>query len=439
MAKFIVRRLLGMLLTMLLVSIFILFVSEVLPKWLGIGDVAKKILGPFATPEQVEIWHAQLGLEEPIVWRYVHWLAGSDWRASRYTGYPLERTVDPVSGIATWWADVDGTLTRWKMQDGEMVIHRKGPDGKVEKIEGEFDGWQMDENGEQFFWGIDTGNRATLWKKGFVEEDVAAASAGRAAVEQTGGVRYIPIQKGLIRGDPGVSFRTGRPIADTLFLRLRNSLILAGIAFVVVMPLALFLGLVAGLNEGKGIDRILTVGGLLTTASPNFATGIFLILIFATWLQVLPGSVVLLDDKALFQNPTMLILPVATLTLIELGYVLRITRASVVEVTNSAYVRTAHLKGLPQRRIVTKHVLRNSLMAPITVIMLHVNWLIGGIVVVEVLFGYPGLGQYLLDSALFNDVYAVETAAMVLVVVAVMSQLIADIIYTFLNPRIRYA
>ena len=92
-----------------------------------------------------------------------------------------------------------------------------------------------------------------------------------------------------------------------------------------------------------------------------------------------------------------------------------------------------------ERRIVMNHVLRNSLMAPITVIMLHVNWLIGGIVVVEVLFSYPGLGQYLLDSAMFNDVYAVETAAMVLVVVAVGSQLIADIIYTFLNPRIRYA
>ncbi len=140
-------------------------------------------------------------------------------------------------------------------------------------------------------------------RKGFVEEEVAAASAGRAAVEQTGGVRYIPIQKGLIRGDPGVSFRTARPVADTLFLRLRNSLLLAGIAFAVVMPLAVFLGLVAGLNEGKGIDRVLTVGGLLTTASPNFATGIFLILIFAAWLEVLPGSVVLLDDRAIFAEP----------------------------------------------------------------------------------------------------------------------------------------
>jgi peptide/nickel transport system permease protein len=146
-----------------------------------------------------------------------------------------------------------------------------------------------------------------------------------------------------------------------------------------------------------------------------------------------------LEDKAIFANPSMLVLPVATLTLIELGYVLRITRASMVEVMNAPYIRTAFLKGLPYRRIVIRHALRNSLMAPITVIMLHVNWLIGGIVVVEVLFSYPGLGQYLLNSALFNDVYAVETSAMVLVVVAVGSQIIADIIYTFLNPRIRYA
>ncbi len=434
MGKFITRRLLGMVLTMLLVSIFIFLISEIAP-----GDIARHILGPFATPEQSELFRIQLGLDEPMHWRYLQWLVGSDWRAAALTGHSLERKVDPVSGIVTWWADVDGTLTRWSMKNGEIIVHRLQPDGSVEKVEGEFDGWQTDDNGKEFFWGVDTGNRATLWKEGFSEEEVSAASAGRAAVEQTGGIRYIPIQKGLLRGDPGVSFRTGRPVSDTLFLRLRNSLLLAGIAFIVVMPLAVVLGLVAGLNEGQGVDRVLTVGGLLTTASPNFATGIFLILVFAAWLEVLPGSVVVLDDRAILDNPSMLVLPVLTLTLIELGYVLRITRASVVEVANSPYVRTAHLKGLPQGQIVRKHILRNSLMAPITVIMLHVNWLIGGIVVVEVLFSYPGLGQYLLNSAMFNDVYAVETAAMVLVVVAVGSQLIADIIYTFLNPRIRYA
>ena len=135
----------------------------------------------------------------------------------------------------------------------------------------------------------------------------------------------------------------------------------------------------------------------------------------------------------------MLILPVLTLTLIELGYVLRITRASMVEVMKAPYIRTAFLKGLPYWRVVFKHAVRNALMAPITVIMLHVNWLLGGIVVVEVIFGYPGLGSYLLESALFKDFNAIEGGAIILVAVAVGTQLLADVIYTFLNPRIRYA
>ena len=434
MTKFIAQRLFSMLLTMLIVSIAIFLISEMTP-----GDVARHILGPFATPEQVELFRAQLGLNEPLYLRYVNWLFGSDWRASRLVGYPFERTEEPRSGKVVWWANVDGTLTRWKMKDEEIITYRMQKDGTVEQDESPFTGWKTDEEGQEYFWGVDTANHATLWKKGFLEEEVGPASAGRAAVEQTGGVQYIPLQKGLLRGDPGVSFRTGRPVAATLFVRLRNSLLLAAIAFVVVMPLALVLGVIAGLNEGRPIDRILTIGGLTTTASPNFATGILLILIFAAWLKILPGAGVLLDDKAIFQNLDMLVLPVATLTLIELGYVLRITRASMVEVMNAPYIRTAFLKGLPYRRIVLNHALRNALMAPITVIMLHVNWLMGGIVVVEVLFGFPGLGQYLLNSALFNDVYAIEAAAMVMVVLAVGTQLVADIIYTFLNPRIRYA
>lgn len=434
MTKFIVQRLFSMLLTMFIVSIAVFLISEAAP-----GDVARHILGPFATPEQVELFRAQLGLEHPMYVRYVYWLFGSDWRASSLVGHSFERIVDERSGTVSWWADVDGTLTRWKMVQGEIVSYRMQADGTVETDEGPFTGWETNEEGQEVFWGVDTANHATLWVKGMVEEEVGPASAGRAAVEQTGGVDYIPLQKGLLRGDPGVSFRTGRPVADTLFLRLRNSLLLAGIAFAVVMPLALLLGLIAGLNEGKPIDRILTIGGLTTTASPNFATGILLILVFAAWLEVLPGAVVLLDDKAILENPNMLVLPVATLTLIELGYVLRITRASMVEVMNAPYIRTAFLKGLPYRRIVFRHALRNALMAPITVIMLHVNWLLGGIVVVEVLFSFPGLGQYLLDSAMFNDVYAVEAGAMVMVVLAVGTQLVADIIYTFLNPRIRYS
>jgi peptide/nickel transport system permease protein len=288
------------------------------------------------------------------------------------------------------------------------------------------------------FWGVDTQNHAVRWEKG-TGKVVWRLVPGSGWMATSGGpAEYIPLQKGLLRGDPGLSLRTGRPVADLLFTRLRNSLVLAGIAFVIVMPLALVLGLLAGLNEGKALDRVLSIGGMMFSVTPEFATGIFLILIFAFWLELVPGATVF-GEKAPWERPEMLVLPVMTLTLIELGYVLRITRASMADVMKAPYIRTAFLKGLPYWRVVFRHALRNALMAPITVIMLHVNWLLGGIVVVEVIFGYPGLGSYLLDSALFKDFNAIEGGAIILVAVAVGTQLLADIIYTFLNPRIRYA
>jgi peptide/nickel transport system permease protein len=277
-----------------------------------------------------------------------------------------------------------------------------------------------------------------MWVKG---ENLQQWTLTHAAWANTTGAprQYIPLQLGLLRGDPGVSFKDGRPVAEILPRRLLNTIILAGIAFVFIMPIALLLGLAAGLNEGRAIDRVLSVGGLITTATPEFASGMFLILIFSSWLRLLPGAVVFASDTAIFENPTMLALPVLTLTLAELGYVLRITRASMVEVMRTNYIRTATLKGLPPLRVVFKHALRNALMAPITIIILHVNWLVGGIVVVESMFGFPGLGRYVMEAALFKDVFAVEASAMLLVIIAVGTQLIADFIYTYINPRIRYA
>ncbi|HID87891.1 MAG TPA: ABC transporter permease [Anaerolineae bacterium] len=435
MAKFILRRLGFMLLTMLIVSIAIFAISEIAP-----GNIARNILGPFATPEQEASFLAQLGLDQPLHIRYITWLVGSDWRAERLVGMPLRRIKKPGTEFYEWWAvDADGTLVRWKLEGEDLIAQRLQPDGTVEESL-DNDRWRTDEAGVSTFWGVDVHNRAVMWEKGSGRTYWMRAKAAGWWVEQPGGAReYIPLQKGLLRGDPGESVKTGRPVADALLRRLQNSILLATIAFVIVMPLALVLGLIAGLNEGKTIDRILSIGGLATTATPNFATGIFLILIFAIWLKLLPGATVFVSERAVFENPKMLILPVMTLTLIELGYVLRITRASMVEVMSAPYIRTAFLKGLPYWRIVFKHALRNALMAPITVIMLHVNWLMGGIVVVEAIFGFPGLGRYLLDAALYKDVFAIEAGAMVMVMLAVGTQLVADIIYTFLNPRIRYA
>ncbi|NJO07343.1 MAG: ABC transporter permease, partial [Chloroflexaceae bacterium] len=245
--------------------------------------------------------------------------------------------------------------------------------------------------------------------------------------------------KGPDPGDPGVSFQTRQPVSDTLMPRLINTLFLAGVAFLIIMPISLVFGVIAGLNEGNGVDRSLSIVSLVATATPEFASGVFLIVIFGVWLGWFPGAVVLPPGVSIFDRPGMLVLPVLTLMLIELGYVLRVTRASMVEVMRTNYIRTAILKGLPYHMVVIRHALRNALLAPITVIMLHVNWLVGGIVVVETLYGYPGLGRYVLDAALSKDVFAIEAATMILVVIAVVSQLLADMIYVYLNPRIRYS
>ena len=432
MAKFIVRRILMLLLTMILVSLAVFLITESSP-----GNVARNVLGAFVTPEQEASFLAQVGLDKPVYVRYFYWLFGSDWSAERKVGMPLKR-ITTADGFQEWWAvRDDGALVRWKLEGEDLIavarLESTGVDTKYKNNEK----WHTDANGRSTFWGLDDQNHAVLWEKG-TDRKVWTFIIGTGWMESSGGpLEYIPLKKGFTRGDPGISFRTGRPVSDSIFVRLRNSLVLAGIAFVIVMPLALFLGMLAGLKEGGFRDRFLSIGGMMFSVTPEFATGIFLILIMSVWLKLVPGATVI-GEQAPWERPDMLILPVLTLTLIELGYILRITRASMVEVMKSPYIRTAHLKGLPYWRIVFKHAIRNALMAPITVIMLHVNWLMGGIVIVEVVFGYPGLGKYLLDSAMFKDINALEAGAMILVSVAVLTQLFADVIYTFLNPRIRY-
>jgi peptide/nickel transport system permease protein len=417
---------------MLLVSIALFTLLEV-----GSGDVAVKVLGVFSTPEQRASYRAQLGLDAPAWQRYVDWLVGNDWRARGNLGHPLVTVPDPQNQEPGWWADVDGQLTRWRMEEGELVALVRQPDGTVVS-QPAGDVWQAGEDGGEFFWGVDNRSNAVRWVRGAGEAVWVLTPAGLRQ-EGNGPREYIPLRKGLIRGDPGKSLQYNRPVASTLFPRVRNTLILAGLAFLLVMPLALLLGILAGINEGRPLDRVISITSLGATATPEFVTGIFLILVFGIWLKWFPAVAVFTSSDAIFRDPSMLILPILTLTAVELGYVARMTRASMVEVMNSAYIRTAIIKGMPYRRVVFRHALRNALMAPITVIMLHVNWLIGGVVVVEVIFGFPGLGKYIYDAAIFGDYNAVEAAAMLTVTIAIVTRLIGDLAYTFLNPRIRYA
>ena len=378
-----------------------------------------------------------MGLDRPAYQRYFDWLVGTDWQVSGRLDYPLVVVQNPQTNEPEWWMNVDGELMRFRMQEGEMYALLRQPDGSSEVMPFEAE-WKSNEEGAEVFWGVDTNNSAVRWSRGGGETVFLKTKTGFTEVKD-GPVEFIPLRKGLLRGDPGTSLQYGKPVMHTLLPRVRNTLILAGAAFLIVMPLALVLGILAGINEGKPTDRIISITSLGLTATPEFVTGIFLILIFGIWLKILPAVSVFLTPNAIFEDPKLLILPVLTLTAVELGYVARMTRASMVEVMGSAYIRTAIIKGMPRWRVVLRHAVRNALMAPITIIMLHVNWLIGGVVVVEVIFGYPGLGKYIYDAAIFGDYNAVEAAAMVTVTIAVATRLIGDLIYTFLNPRIRYA
>ena len=432
MVRFLIRSVVSTIITILLVSIGLFVLLEV-----GSGDISVKILGVFSTPEQRASYRAQLGLNAPTWQRYLDWLVGNDWRVKSRMAYPLMTLKNIKTKEVEWWADVDGQPTRWKMEDGKLQRLERKENGFSNVVPGDSD-WTKGENGEEFFWGVDNRNNAVKYVKGAGEEVWALTKAGLR--KQGDGPRvYIPLKKGLIRGDAGLSWQYNRPVSVIIKPRIRNTLILAAVAFMVVMPLALFFGILAGINEGKLLDRIISITGLGLTSTPEFVTGIFLILIFGIWLKILPAVTLFTSSNAIFENPMMLALPVMTLTAVELGYVARMTRASMVEVMDSAYIRTAIVKGMPYWRVVFRHAIRNALMAPITIIMLHVNWLIGGVVVVEVIFGYPGLGKFIFDSAIFGDFSAVEAAAMVTVVIAIITRLVGDLAYTMLNPRVRYA
>lgn len=432
MPRFLVRSVLSTFITMFLVSVLLWLLLEV-----GTGDVTVKLLGVFSTPEQRASYRAQLGLDAPSIQRYADWLVGSDWRAESLVGYPLVTIRNETSGEQVWWADVDGTPTQWRLEDGELIAMQRQADGTIANSPADVQ-WTRDENEAEYFWGVDNNGSAVKWVRGEGAEVWVLTKAGLRR-EGDGPQQYIPLRKGLLRGDAGKSLQTGRPVSVTLLPRLRNSLVLAAVAFAVVMPLALLFGIVAGVNEGRPVDRTISVVGLTLTATPEFVTGIFLILIFGIWLKWVPAVAIFTTSNAIFENPSLLILPVMTLTAVELGYVARMTRASMVEVMETPYIRTAVIKGMPRSRVIFRHAVRNALLAPITIIMLHVNWLVGGLVVVEVIFGFPGLGQYIYDAAIFGDFNAIEAAAMILVVVAVGTRLVGDLAYTLLNPRIRYA
>lgn len=250
-------------------------------------------------------------------------------------------------------------------------------------------------------------------------------------------IRYFDWLAQTLQGDLGFSTLYETEVNTIIWDRLGNTGLLAAIAFAMIVPLSVLLGISAGMREGSKLDRSISVSSIVTTSIPEFASGAFLVAIFSTWLGLLPGTSPL-EASPNWSIAQQLVLPVMVMVLYDLGYVVRMVRASMVEVMTRPYIRTAVLKGMPYRDVIMKHALRNAMIAPFTVILLQINYLVTGVVVVEALFAYPGFGRMFLDAALFQDIAVIEAGAMVAVVIAVMTQIIGDFGYMLLNPRIRF-
>ena len=246
--------------------------------------------------------------------------------------------------------------------------------------------------------------------------------------------RYVIWLGNFMTGDFGTSTIYKIPVSEVLWPRLWNTSILAFWVFVFLIPVSLVLGILSGMREGSKLDRTISVVSILTTSVPEFASTVFFSGLFVFSLQWLPGTSSMFDGFDWKQ----MVLPVLVLLVYDFGYVTRMTRASMAEVMTTHYVRTAVLKGLPYRQVILKHALRNALIAPFTVLMLQINWLLSGVIVVEFFYAYKGFGALLLEAALRQDIYLIEACTMVAVFVVVMTQVFSDIAYTLLNPRIRF-
>jgi peptide/nickel transport system permease protein len=312
MLRLIGRRLLLMVPTLILASMLIFALAEVLP-----GDVARSILGPYATQEQVDLLNERLGTNRPLPERYADWAAG------------------------------------------------------------------------------------------------------------------------FVTGDWGDSLLYKEAVLPLVMRALGNSLLLAGFALVLIVPTSIAVGVFAGLRRDSFLDRGITVSTLSMTVIPEFVSGVVLLYVFAVWLKWLPVNAMPPSGSPFVSRFYYLILPAIPLMLLELGYIARMARVGTVQELNKPYIRTAVLKGLPRRRVITGHVLRNAMVPTVTVIGTQIGWLIGGLVVVEVLFAYPGIGNIMVDAAKNKDLPLLEAAVLMVAILYMVANLIADIVVALLNPRVR--
>jgi peptide/nickel transport system permease protein len=247
--------------------------------------------------------------------------------------------------------------------------------------------------------------------------------------------RYGEWLNAVVHGNLGRSLEKDVAVSALLKESLANTAVLAFFVFLIMIPVALTLGVLAGMKEGSALDRLISFAAVFTTSIPQIATAVLLTVVLALGLGWVPAKSAMVDGWSFRE----MVLPLLTLLLYDVGYIVRMTRAAMADVMGSQYIRTAVLKGLPQWRVIMKHALRNALIVPVTLIFLELNGLLSQVVVVEVFFQYGGFGRMLFDAANFGDIQVLQAATLVAVCVAVASQLMSDAAYVFLNPRVRFA
>jgi peptide/nickel transport system permease protein len=313
MVNFLARQLGFMLLTLFVVSLTVFVLNEATP-----GSAARKVLGEFATPEQVDLLTRKLGLDRPLLVRYGEWIGNA------------------------------------------------------------------------------------------------------------------------LKGDFGESLRYREPVLRVLGSHLVNTSTLAAISFALIVPFSMILGIAAGIRESSARDRAISIFSAIVASIPEFALAVFLAFPFVYLLGLLPATAPLTDGGG-WSVAQQLVLPVLVIVLFDSGYVILMVRASTADVMQQPYIRTAILKGLPFSKVVRRHVIRNAMITPITILLLQINYLITGLVVVEAVFAYPGFGRMMLEAALNKDIALLQAGALVAVLVAVITQMLGDLVYRLLDPRIRVA
>ncbi len=250
-------------------------------------------------------------------------------------------------------------------------------------------------------------------------------------------VRYVEWAANALRGDLGVSAHNGKRIASLVGDRLANTLLLAGCTLAVGVPLAILLGVLTALRRDGAADIALSAGTILAMTIPEFVSATVLIFVFSIWLDLVPGIVTVSASAPASAFFPGIVLPVIVLTMVMTAHILRTVRSSVIEAMESDYVQMARLKGVPYGRMVFRHVLPNALLPAINVVALTIAWLLGGVVVVEKVFNYPGLGHYMIDAISDRDLPVVQAIALILATVYVGVNLAADMLTMLLNPRLR--